>query len=70
MFGLVVAWVLVRYEFFGKGAMYSLFAAGLMFPVTVAITPLYLLVRNLGLRPGSAVMVHLRPDDLYVIPRG
>jgi len=29
--------------------MYSLFAAGLMFPMTVAITPLYIMVRNLGL---------------------
>jgi len=29
--------------------MYALFAAGLMFPITVAITPLYILVKNLGL---------------------
>jgi raffinose/stachyose/melibiose transport system permease protein len=29
--------------------MYSLFAAGLMFPMTVAITPLYILIRDLGL---------------------
>lgn len=29
--------------------MYALFAAGLMFPVTVAITPLYIVVRNIGL---------------------
>jgi raffinose/stachyose/melibiose transport system permease protein len=29
--------------------MYTLFAAGLMFPATVAITPLYILVRDLGL---------------------
>ncbi len=47
--GLMAAFVIARYDFVGKGAMYSLFAAGLMFPATVAITPLYLLVRNLGL---------------------
>jgi raffinose/stachyose/melibiose transport system permease protein len=29
--------------------MYALFAAGLMFPATVAITPLYILIKNLGL---------------------
>ena len=29
--------------------MYSLFAAGLMFPMTVAITPLYIMIRGLGL---------------------
>lgn len=47
--GLMTSYVLARYQFRGRGAMYSLFAAGLMFPVTVAITPLYILVRNLGL---------------------
>ena len=34
--------------FRGRGAMYSLFAAGLMFPLTVAITPLYILVKTSG----------------------
>ncbi|HJB64468.1 MAG TPA: carbohydrate ABC transporter permease [Candidatus Microbacterium pullistercoris] len=47
--GVMASYVIARYDFFGKGAMYSLFAAGLMFPATVAITPLYLLIRNLGL---------------------
>jgi raffinose/stachyose/melibiose transport system permease protein len=47
--GVMASYVIARYDFAGKGVMYSLFAAGLMFPVTVAITPLYLLVRNLGL---------------------
>ncbi|WP_309069512.1 carbohydrate ABC transporter permease [Microbacterium sp.] len=47
--GVMASYVIARYQFAGKGIMYSVFAAGLMFPVTVAITPLYLLVRNLGL---------------------
>src|SRR5690606_16271566 len=47
--GLLASYVVARYDFGGRGVMYSLFAAGLMFPVTVAITPLYLLIRNLGL---------------------
>jgi len=47
--GVMASYVVARYEFKGRGAMYSLFAAGLMFPMTVAITPLYIMVRNLGL---------------------
>ena len=40
--------MLARYSFRGRGALYALFAAGLMFPMTVAITPLYIMVRDLG----------------------
>jgi raffinose/stachyose/melibiose transport system permease protein len=47
--GLAASYVLARYDFRGRGAMYTLFAAGLMFPITVAITPLYIVVRSLGL---------------------
>ncbi|MBX9243768.1 carbohydrate ABC transporter permease [Actinotalea ferrariae] len=47
--GVMASYVLARYDFRGRTALYSLFAAGLMFPMTVAITPLYILVRELGL---------------------
>jgi raffinose/stachyose/melibiose transport system permease protein len=47
--GVMASYVIARYDFRGSSAMYSLFAAGLMFPMTVAITPLYILVRELGL---------------------
>jgi raffinose/stachyose/melibiose transport system permease protein len=47
--GVMASYVLARYRFRGRGAMYALFAAGLMFPITVAITPLYILVKDLGL---------------------
>lgn len=47
--GLMASYVLARYRFRGRGALYALFAAGLMFPITVAITPLYIVVRDLGL---------------------
>ncbi|MFC8732597.1 carbohydrate ABC transporter permease [Luteimicrobium sp. NPDC057192] len=47
--GVMASYVLARYRFRGRGAMYSLFAAGLMFPITVAITPLYILIKNIGL---------------------
>lgn len=47
--GLMVSFVIARYDFRLKGAMYSLFAAGLMFPMVIAITPLYLVIKDLGL---------------------
>jgi raffinose/stachyose/melibiose transport system permease protein len=47
--GVMASYVLARYSFRGRGALYALFAAGLMFPVTVAITPLYILIKDLGL---------------------
>ena len=47
--GLAASYVIARYQFRGRGVMYALFAAGLMFPLTVAITPLYIVVRSLGL---------------------
>lgn len=47
--GLMASFAIARYTYRLRGAMYALFAAGLMFPVTVAITPLYIVVKNLGL---------------------
>lgn len=47
--GLMASYVLSRYSFRGRGVLYAIFAAGLMFPMTVAITPLYLVIKNLGL---------------------
>ena len=55
--GLMVSFALARYDFPLRGAMYALFAAGLMFPVTVAITPLYIVVRNLGLANSLAGVI-------------
>lgn len=46
---LMVSFVIARYRFRLNKALYSLFAAGMMFPITVDITPLYLLLRNLHL---------------------
>ena len=58
--GLMVSFVLARYSFRGRGALYTLFAAGLMFPMTVAITPLFILIR----------MFHLMNNLLGVILPG
>ncbi|MDR2929360.1 MAG: carbohydrate ABC transporter permease [Propionibacteriaceae bacterium] len=42
--GVGASFVLARYKFWGRNAMYMLFASGLMFPLAVAITPLYIMV--------------------------
>ncbi|GAA3774460.1 carbohydrate ABC transporter permease [Microbacterium kribbense] len=64
--GLMVSYVLARYRFRGRGAMYSLFAAGLMFPITVAITPLYILVKDLGLMDTLAGVII--PQIAFALP--
>ncbi|MGK9219161.1 carbohydrate ABC transporter permease [Microbacterium barkeri] len=64
--GLMASYVIARYDFMGKGALYALFAAGLMFPVTVAITPLYLLVRSLGLT--NSLLGVILPQIAFALP--
>ena len=64
--GLMVSFVLARYRFRGRGAIYALFAAGLMFPITVAITPLYILVKDLGLVNSLAGVI--LPQIAFALP--
>ncbi|MFC7877756.1 carbohydrate ABC transporter permease [Isoptericola sp. NPDC057391] len=64
--GMMASFVIARYDFGGKGVMYSLFAAGLMFPMTVAITPLYLMVRTLGLTNSLAGII--LPQVAFALP--
>jgi raffinose/stachyose/melibiose transport system permease protein len=47
--GIMAAFVIARYDFRGRQGLDTLFAAGLMFPLTVAALPLTLLLRTLGL---------------------
>jgi raffinose/stachyose/melibiose transport system permease protein len=64
--GVMASYVIARYVFRGRGAMYSLFAAGLMFPMTVAITPLYILIKNLGLMNTLAGII--LPQIAFALP--
>lgn len=64
--GVMASYVIARYDFGGKAIMYSFFAAGLMFPITVAITPLYLLIRNLGLVNSLAGII--LPQIAFALP--
>ena len=43
------AFVFARIRFRGREAMYTLFVFGLLFPTAVAILPLYVLIRQVGL---------------------
>jgi raffinose/stachyose/melibiose transport system permease protein len=43
------AFVFARMPFYGRELLFTYFTLGLLFPVTVAILPIYILVRQLGL---------------------
>lgn len=45
----LAAFVLARYRFKGREWMYGLFTLGLLFPVAVAILPLFIVLRQIGL---------------------
>ncbi len=49
LFGAMAAYVLARYEFPGNRVLYYFFVAGAMFPVYLALVPLFFMVRNLGM---------------------
>ena len=45
----LAAFVLARYRFKGRELIYGLFTLGLLFPVAVAILPLFVVLRQIGL---------------------
>ncbi|MGI5144854.1 carbohydrate ABC transporter permease [Plantactinospora sp. CA-294935] len=47
--GVCAAYVLARYTFRGREALYTFFTLGLLFPAGAAILPLYLMLRDLNL---------------------
>jgi raffinose/stachyose/melibiose transport system permease protein len=49
LFGTMAAYPLARYRFAGREFIYLIFVTGLMFPLTVAVLPLYFMIRGLGL---------------------
>ncbi|BCJ47108.1 sugar ABC transporter permease [Actinoplanes ianthinogenes] len=49
LFGAMAAYVLARYQFRGRRIVYFAFVGGMMFPVFLALVPLFFVVRNLGL---------------------
>ncbi|HYQ66676.1 carbohydrate ABC transporter permease [Actinophytocola sp.] len=51
LFGAMAAYVLSRYRFPGNRIIYFAFVGGLIFPVFLALVPLFFVVRNLGTLP-------------------
>jgi raffinose/stachyose/melibiose transport system permease protein len=49
LFCSLAAFVFARMKFRGKGLAFNLFTLGLMFPINVAILPVYLVLRQMGL---------------------
>ena len=47
--GAMAAFVFARFAFRGREFIFTVFMLGLLFPVAVAILPLYILIRDLGL---------------------
>ncbi len=62
----LAAFVFARIRFRGREAFYTLFVFGLLFPSAVAILPLYILVRDLGLS-GNPLGVAL-PQAAFQLP--
>jgi len=48
-FGAMCSYVLARFQFFGRRAIYYLMLAGLTFPIFLAIVPLFFVLQNVGL---------------------
>ncbi|WP_250442831.1 carbohydrate ABC transporter permease [Actinotalea sp. C106] len=49
IFGVMAAYPLARYRFKGRNTLFMVFVLGLLFPLTVAIIPLFLMLRDLNL---------------------
>ena len=64
--GSCAAFVFARMAFRGREAAYTLFTLGLLFPSAVAILPLYILLRQLGLE-GNLLGVAL-PQAAFALP--
>ena len=57
----MVAYVMARFEFRGKKVIYYLILAGMMFPIFLALVPLYFIMQYLGLRNtfGGLILVYI-----------
>ncbi len=64
--GVMAAFVIARYEFVGRGFLFSLFVAGLLFPLTVAVLPLFTMLRTFGLL-GNLFAV-IGPQVAFALP--
>lgn len=66
IFASLAAFTFARLVFRGREAIYTLFTLGLLFPAAVAILPLYILIRDMGLA-GNLLGVAL-PEAAFGLP--
>jgi raffinose/stachyose/melibiose transport system permease protein len=66
LFAALAAFVIARREFRGREVAYTVFTLGLLFPVTVAILPLLILVRDLGLLDNPLGLA--LPEAAFALP--
>lgn len=64
--GVMAAFVIARYDFRGRSFLFALFTAGLLFPLTVAVLPLFTMLRSLGLL-GNLIAV-IAPQIGFALP--
>ena len=64
--GVMAAFVIARYEFWGRTLLYSLFTAGLLFPLTVAVLPRFTMLRTFGLLGNLSAVI--APQIAFAIP--
>ena len=64
--GALAAFPLARFDFRGREVLYTAFTLGLLFPVGVAVLPLYLLLRDINLLD-NAIGVAL-PEAAFGLP--
>jgi raffinose/stachyose/melibiose transport system permease protein len=66
VFASMAAFVFARMQFRGREALFTLFVFGLLFPTAVAILPLFILIRQVGLT-GTPLGVAL-PQAAFALP--
>lgn len=66
LFAALAAFVIARREFPGREIAYTVFTLGLLFPVTVAILPLLILVRDIGLLDNPLGLA--LPEAAFALP--
>ncbi|MDM8085010.1 carbohydrate ABC transporter permease [Cellulomonas cellasea] len=67
VFGIMAAYPLARYKFRGREQLFLVFVAGLLFPATVAIVPLFILItKDLGL--GNTWWGVALPQAAFALP--
>ena len=64
--GVSAAYGLARYDFKGRNGLYTLFAAGLMFPLSVAIMPLFTILNQIQLLDTMAGLI--LPGIAFALP--